>query len=142
MSAIIIIACCFNLFAQEVHPNLLSIHEDYVIASEVDQYWETAQKLRNMLAENNVTEPKFWGFSLEGGTYMYVSQAENYAALDKNMWQEVAQKAGSEKFNEVMNGFGNTYRSHMDYMVVYHPEKSYKMDEIGEEDVYRQWFLQ
>ncbi len=141
MSAVFIIACCSNLFAQETHQSLLSIHEDYVIPSAEDQYWETAQKLTNLLTENKATEPRFWGFSLEGGTYMYVSEAENYASLDTNMWEEIAEKAGSEKVNEVMDGFGGTYRSHIDYMVVFHPEKSFKMDEITNEDVYRQWFF-
>jgi len=137
----IFFACSISLFAQQTHPSLLSIHEDHVIFSEEDRYREAAGDLTKILAENQVSKPNFWAFRLEDGTYLYVSPAKNSGSLDDNFWQEVIDKAGQEQFNNIMNKFGNTYFSHQDYMVIYHPDKSFKVDEITEEDVYRQWFF-
>ncbi len=142
---IAVLAVCYtipNLLAQENQTSLLSIHEDAVITSQEDTYWETAVSLKKMMEENQVKGLTFWGFRMEDGTYMFVSPTENYASLDNNLWAEVSEKAGAEKFQQMMSGFGGTYLSHKDYMAVFHPDKSYKMDDITENDRYREWHFQ
>ena len=136
------IACSSFLFAQQNHQSLLSIHEDQVMLSEEDRYWEAGENLVKLLDDNNVEGSNFWAFRMEDGTYMFVSPTENYASLDNNMWEEVMEKAGADNFQKAMSGFAGTYLSHEDYMVVFHPDKSYKMDDLSENDLYREWHFQ
>ena len=138
----LLVTCSLSLFAQQNHTSLLSIHEDRVMLSEEDRYWETAESLKKMLEENNVEGMNYWAFRMEDGTYMYVSPSENYASLDQNMWEEAMEKAGADNFKKTMSGFGGTYLSHEDYMVVFHPDKSYKMDDMTENDTSREWYFQ
>ena len=129
-------------FAQENHNSMLIIHEDHVIISEEDAYWDVAANMKKMLEENNVKDMNYWAFRMNDGTYMFVSPTQSYAALDKNVWASVAEQVGAEKFQEVASGMAGKYLSHKDYMVNFHPDKSYNMEDMNEADTYREWYFQ
>jgi hypothetical protein len=133
---------CLNLFAQENYRSLLLIHEDKVIPSMEDQYWQTSEKLKKTLEENKVEGLNYWAFRLDDGTYMYVQPLENHAVLDVNLWKEVEDKIGEEAFGELMSGFNGTYLSHRDYIIQFDSSKSYMMEDLSVDDVYREWHFQ
>jgi hypothetical protein len=128
-------------FAQEnSNTQLLWIHEDHVLVDKTPEYIKASEGLVKLLSENDYEELNFVGFYLEDNTFMFVSMIENLAQLDKNPWAQLAQKAGEEKVSTVMSAFGGKYNSHIDYTAVFHPDLSYKPEQLQEEgNIYREW---
>ncbi len=128
-------------YAQETpSTQLLMIHEDHVLVDKTSEYTKVGEDLVKLMAQNNFTALTFTGFWLEDNTYMYVSPVENMAQLDNNPWAELAQKAGEDKAEAVMSAFGGTYNTHIDYLAVFHPDLSYKPEQLQEEgNNYREW---
>jgi len=119
---------------------LLMIHEDHVIVGKTAEYTKVSEGLVKLMNESNFTELTFTGFWLENNTFMFVSWLDNMAQLDTNPWTALAQKAGEEKVETVMSGFGGKYNSHIDYVAHFHPDLSYKAEQLQEEgNDYREW---
>jgi len=128
-------------FAQE-DPNaqLLLIHEDDVIVSKTSEYMEASQGFVNLMSENNFAGTTFTAFRMDDYTFMYVSPIENMAQLDDNQWAGLSEKVGKDKFETVMSAFDGTYDTHRDFIAVYHPDLSYKPEQLQEEgNNYREW---
>jgi hypothetical protein len=119
---------------------LLAIHEDQVMVGKTAEYTKASEGLVKLMKENNFQGLTFVAFWLEDNTFMYVSWLDNMAQLDKNPWQELSQLAGEEKTDAVMSAFGGTYNTHVDYIAHFHPELSYKAEQLQEEgNIYREW---
>ncbi len=128
-------------FAQE-NPatQLLLIHEDNVIVGKAAQYAKASVGLKNLLAEVNFKETTYTAFWVDDYTYMYVSPIENMAQLDDSPWVKLSQQAGKDKTEAVFAEFAGTYDTHRDFIAVFHPDLSYKPEQLQEEgNNYREW---
>lgn len=138
----ILLLCTFqwSVAQENSDTQLLWIHEDRVLVDKTSDYIQVGEDLVQLMADNNFTGLSFTAFRLEDNTFMFVSWLENMAQLDNNPWAALAQKAGEDKVQAVMSGFGGKYNSHIDYTAVFHPELSYKAEQLQEEgNYYREW---
>jgi hypothetical protein len=119
---------------------LLLIHEDLVIPSENFKYIEAGKSLKQALSDNNIQEIGYSSFWLYDNSWIHVRPIQNFAEVDYNPWEVLSEKIGEDKFIEVFSKFNGTYHSHRDFVAVYHPEFSYKPEQLQEEGNYfREW---
>lgn len=128
----------YQINAQSPDPSMVTIHEDRVLMDRTDKYWNAAAELKKALEANHVTSIKYWAFRGDDGTYSYVSPTNKFAELDMDIWKDLSDKMGGEKFQQLMAGFHGCYLTHEDYMFVYHPDKSFNTESWSEKDVYRE----
>ena len=137
---ILIFTVRWTLAQENLATQLLLIHEDNVIVGKASQYAKASTGLKDLLAEVNFKEMTYTAFWVEDYTYMYVSPIENMAQLDDRPWVKLSEQAGKEKTEEVFAKFNGTYDTHRDFIAVYHPDLSYKPEQIQEEgNNYREW---
>jgi hypothetical protein len=129
-----------QVIAQSADPSMIAIHEDKVLIDKSDTYWNTAAELKKTLETNKITGIRYWAFRGDDGSVSYVSPMSNFAELDKNMWKELTDKIGEESFNKMMSGFAGCYLTHEDFVINYHPDKSYAAETLTDKDVYREMF--
>ena len=128
-----------SLQAQEKLQHLV-IHEDYVLPSQMPKYEEASKNLVKALRENAITDAKFWAFWQDDNTYVYATPVENFAALDQSMWKSLEDKIGKGNSETLFKAFDETYQSHRTFMVNYHPDLSYKADQLSNGNSnYRVW---
>jgi hypothetical protein len=130
----IVSAFSLNLsIAQESDgPQMLLIHEDRVIPAQSEKYLEAAKNLKQALTDNDVLNFSYMGFWLYDGSVIYVSQVDNFAALDTSPWKELSNKMGKEETEALFAQFDGTYNTHRDYIAYFHPSLSYKPELIQE----------
>lgn len=129
---------------QESKTQLFTIHEDVVIPSKVAEYEKVAKNFAEFVAEQNITSMQYTAANSDDFVYIYISPLENMADLDKMYagFQELEEKAGKERFDNVMKGFEGKYHSHRDYLIRMHPELSYKPEygnNLADGMNYRRW---
>ncbi len=144
MTCIMAFAMSMTMFtissnAQEP-PERLMIHEDYVLISQQTKYDEASKGIVKALKDNAITDITFWAFRQDDNTYVYATPVENFAVLDKDMWKSLEDKVGKDKTDELFKQYDGTYQSHRTFMVNYHPELSYKADQLASGNSnYRVW---
>lgn len=128
-----------SLQAQEKLQHLV-IHEDYVLPSQMPKYEEASKNLVKALSENAIADARFWAFWQDDNTCVFASPVENFAALDQNMWKSLEDKIGKDNSETLFKAFDGTYQSHRTFMVNYHPDLSYKADQLSTGNSnYRVW---
>ncbi len=124
----------------DANTQLFLIHEDKVLPSMDDKYRNTSAALVKLMHDNTFTGIQFNSFALDDFTYWYVSPIENMAELDNDPFEKLAGIAGKEKMESVFSGFDDTYFSHRDFIAVFHPDLSYKAEQLSEPgNNYREW---
>jgi hypothetical protein len=119
---------------------LYLIHEDIVNVGKSEEYHKAGKDLAELVAGTNFTDMAFSAFQLDDYTFMYASPIENMARLDEPPWNKISEKAGKENFESVMAAFDGTYDTHRDFIAVFHPDLSYKPEQVQEEGHnYRSW---
>lgn len=140
IASILLCTMQWTIAQQNSNTQLLWIHEDHVLVDKTAEYIEVGEGFVKLMSENDFKGLNFTGFYQDDNTFMFVSFIENLAQLDKNPFADLAAKAGQEKTNAVMSGFGGKYNSHIDYIAIYHPDLSYKSEQLQEEgNIYREW---
>lgn len=128
-------------FAQEnTNTQFLLIHEDQVVVSKTPEYLKASKGLIKLLDDHNFTGVAISAFRMDDNTFMYSSPIENMADLDTNPYSELRKQAGKEKSDAVMNAFDGTYDTHRDFIAAFHPDLSYKPEQLQEGEYnYREW---
>ncbi|HXG01654.1 MAG TPA: hypothetical protein VNL69_12740, partial [Bacteroidota bacterium] len=145
-----VVASCFitstSVIAQDDDPKgqLLSIHEDYVIPSKMEQYEKAAKNLADVIGRSGVSSLSYTAARMDNFTYFYFSPVENLAAVDRmeGSWSEIEKKVGKQTFDDAMKQFDGCYPTHKNYMVQMRPELSYNPNygsAIADGMLYRQW---
>ena len=130
------------LYAQESETQLLMVHEENVIVSEFDNYWKSQEHFNQVLADHNITDIEFYTHSTNDNRFWFVVPIENYAALDKDLFQSLGNALGEEGMKALFDEFAGTFTGQRDYVIRYHPDLSYKADELGSENNnFRVWWF-
>lgn len=146
---VILAACCClaaaPAAAQDDAPKgqLLSVHEDLVIPSMLDQYEKAAKSLAEMITKNNVGI-SYTAANQDNFVYIYFSPVENMAEVDKMgaNWGELEKKVGKQNFDAAMKQFDGCYTSHKNYLIRLRPDLSYKPEygsSIADGMLFRHW---
>jgi hypothetical protein len=106
---------------------LLSVHEDHVFPSKVEEYEKAALGLIGAIKAQK-SPISFTAGSMSDFTYIYVTPVEDLGAVDKMdaNWSELRDKLGKDAFGSLMKAFDGCYLSHRNYLVRLRPDLSYK----------------
>jgi hypothetical protein len=107
---------------------LVSVHEDAVIPSMIEQYEKASKNLAGLFAKHNITSISYTAANTQDFTYIYFAPVSNLAEVEKfdAAFQELQNKMGNDAFQADMKLFDGCYHSHRNYMVRLHPDLSYK----------------
>jgi len=137
---ILIFTVRWTIAQENLATQLLLIHEDNVIVGKASQYAKASTDLVKLLTESNFQDMTYSAFWVEDYTYMYVSPIENMAQLDDIPWAKLSQQVGKDKTEAVFAEFNGTYNTHRDFIAIFHPDLSYKSEQLQEEGYnYREW---
>lgn len=126
--------------AQQSSGEYYLIHEDMVNVGKSEEYRNAGKGLAELVAESNFPDMAFSAFQLDDYTFMYASPIENMARLDEPPWGKISEKVGKDRFESAMAAFDGTYDTHRDFIAVFHPDLSYKPEQVQEEgNNYRRW---
>lgn len=142
VAAIVIGGATIKSHAQdeEQKTQKLLIHVDHVIASKAAQYEEANNGFVEAIKKHGVKNADTYTHKQSNGDYMHVSRIEKMADLDVHPFMEVQEKMGKEAWAAMYSKFDGTYMEHESYVVNFHPEYSYNMDQLGTEgENYRVW---
>ncbi|OUR91781.1 hypothetical protein A9Q87_08210 [Flavobacteriales bacterium 34_180_T64] len=120
---------CNISFAQEEKkedaPIMFSVHTDNVKFAMMPQYEKLAKQLKENCEKHNVQGVDWTAISIEDGRYVFVSQIENMAELDKNIFAELFEKMGKEAAGAMFDKMDECYDSHSNSITHYIPALSY-----------------
>jgi hypothetical protein len=114
----------FNL--SQSQNRIFRVHQDNVRPSMAAEYEKIQKEFSATCAEHNV-DANWLAVSTDNFTYMYVSEIENFADLDKRPFADMAEAMG-DSFGEIFDRFDKCYDSHGDYLIVLSDELSYMPD--------------
>jgi len=123
---------------------LLSVHEDNVIPSKVEEYEKAALGLVDAIKKNKVSSISYTAASMDDYTYIYFTPVENLGAVDKMnaSFGELQEKMGKDAFGAMMKSFDACYPTHGNYLVRLRPDLSYKPEygaQISDGLNFRHW---
>lgn len=123
---------------------LLSVHEDNVIPSKVEEYEKTALGLVDAIKTHKVSSLSYTAASMDDYTYIYFTPVENLGAVDKmnTSFGELEEKMGKNAFRAMMKTFDACYPTHRNYLVSLRPDLSYKPEygaQISDGLNFRHW---
>lgn len=138
---------CIGVGAQEnSEPQLMVIHEDYLLPSKVESYKEVVKELNSNLLKHGFSDLVTYAHLSDDFVFMYSSPIKDMADLDRNWVKELYDKMGAEAFNKMWDGYNDKYSHHRSFVVAYHPDLSYSAEGkptaehyIPKEHLYRHW---
>lgn len=114
---------CLSFNVSQAQNKLFSVHQDNVKPSMIGEYEKIAKEFNAACEEHNVQTS--WITATTGDLrYMYVSEIENMADLDKRPFADMA-KAMGDAFGDLFNQFDKCYDSHSSYVIVMDDELTY-----------------
>ena len=124
---LLVLAFMANIaFAQDEKKSVMyTVHTDNVKFEKLQQYEEAIKEFNQLFIDNNIQGTSWSAYSLDDGRYVYSTQIENFADLDKDFFGSIAEKEGEEKINKIFEKMGDCYDSHSDNIFYYLPELSY-----------------
>lgn len=110
-------------------PEMFLIHEEIAKPSMLMQYESVTHDLLSTLAEKNA-DPKVMSMNLYMTTdfhYVYVVPIPNFGGIDtiNQQFMTVAQAAGRDRWQELMNRGNSTMSSYNEFVVMRRPDLSY-----------------
>jgi hypothetical protein len=135
-----ILCLTFNL--SQAQNKLYQVHVDYVNPSKVQEYEKIAKEFAEACKTHN-PQTSWITTSTSDNRYMYVSEMENFAELDKNPFSDMA-KAMGDSFGAIFNRFNTCYDKHGDYVLVLDESLTYMPDGITqtpEGENYRKFYF-
>ena len=123
---------------------LLSVHEDNVIPSKVEEYEKAATGLVNAIKSQKLSSISYTGASMDDFTYIYFTPVENLGAVEKINagFGELQEKMGKDAFAATMKAFDGCYPAHRNYLVRLRRDLSYKPEQgaqISDGLNFRRW---
>ncbi len=139
-----LLASAFVVSAQngESQGQLFLVHEDVVKPSMVGQYEKAVKGFISNLSEHGITDMTFVAAMTNDLHYLYVSEIENMAELDKNPEEKMAAKMGKEAFQAVIDAFDGCYDYHKVFVARRADDLSYWPESnkaSAAENKYRRW---
>lgn len=114
---------CLSFNLSQAQNKMFSVHQDNVKPSMIGEYEKIAKEFNAACEEHNVQTS--WITATTGDLrYMYVSEIENMADLDKRPFADMA-KAMGDAFGDLFNQFDKCYDSHSSYVIVMDDELTY-----------------
>ena len=125
-------------FAQEEEKKekastMYSVHTDNVKFSMIGQYEEAAAQLKASCVKHNVQSASWTAVSIEDGRYVFVSEIENMADLDKDIFGDLFEKMGEEAAGAMFDKMNECYDSHSNSITHYIPALSYNPEGYSSE---------
>ncbi len=120
--------CSFVLMQAQESQKFL-VHEDVVYPSKIAEYEAVSKTFAETMEQHDATDGAFLALSLDDHRYLYVSAIEDYAALDMNPFEKVAEKMG-EDFDNMMSKYNGTFESHKNYVINLSHDLSYNSQNI------------
>ena len=120
-------------FGQGDNTQLFIVHEDVVKPSMIAKYEQTSKALKDLLEAHSYSDLKYMTVQSDNNRYLYLSTAENYAEMDKNVWAGIFEKAGDE-LNRIFEGFDGCYDTHWNYTLRLNHDLSYDSEGINNDD--------
>ena len=96
---------------------MLWIHEDHVKPSMAEEYKKVTKELVDACIKYNVPNLNWVMIRSQNGTYRYVSQIPNMAALDMNPFAALAERMGKEKLDALWQRMDKCYDRHNTFLV-------------------------
>ncbi len=123
---------------------LLSVHEDNVIPSKVEEYEKAALGLVDAIKSHNISSLSYTAASIDDYTYIYFTPVENLGAVEKMnaSFGELQEKMGKDSFGALMKKFDVCYPTHRNYLVRLRPDLCYKPEygaQISDGLNFRHW---
>lgn len=118
------------LHSQMEKPQPYWIHEDVVKPSMVADYEATCKELISKLKEYNIQDIKWITTALNDNRYLYVSEIENMASLDKPVFAALSDKMGADAVAALFGKMDKCYDVEHDYVIYLDKELSYMPDGI------------
>jgi hypothetical protein len=106
------------------------VHQDNVKPSTMMTYEKIAKEFKAACVEHNF-QGQWLTTTMDDGRYLYVSPLENFAELDKPLFEDMA-KAMGDKFGAIFNDFDKCYDSHGDYIIVLDEDLTYMPNGISQ----------
>ena len=101
------------------------VHEDRVKPGMTETYEKVTKDLVAACKENDVKDASWLTVRMNDNTYLYVSPIEGMADLDKNGFEVLGEKMGSDKMGALFSRYDETYNKHGDYVIYLNKELSY-----------------
>lgn len=120
------LALCLSFNFSQSQNRFFRVHQDNVKPSMASEYEKIAKELNAACTEHNV-DASWLTVTTDNFRYMYVSEIENFADLDKRPFADMA-KAMGDSFGDMFDRFDKCYGSHGDYLIVLNEELSYMPD--------------
>lgn len=128
--------------AKEENKNkMYNVHIDNVRFDKMMDYEKVAKEFKDNCVKHNVQDANWTTISTEDGRYIYVTEIENMADLDKNQMGDLYEKMGEEAADKLFDGMNQCYDSHSSHIshyldsLSYHPENA----EITEDDTHLEY---
>jgi hypothetical protein len=113
------------LYSQMDKPQPYWVHEDVVKPSMVAQYEAAGKELISKLKEYNIQDAKWIATALTDNRYLFVSEIENMASLDKHMFATLADKMGADALSALFAKMDKCYDVEHDYLIYLDKDLSY-----------------
>lgn len=113
---------------EENKNKMFNIHIDNVRFDKMMDYEKVAKELKDNMVKHSIQDASWTTISTEDGRYIYVSEIESMADLDKNPMSGLFDKMGDEaagKMFDTMNECYDSHGNHISYYIdslSYHPE--------------------
>lgn len=119
---------CLTFILSQAQNRLFSVHQDNVKPSMVGEYEMAAKAFNDACKEHNLQTS--WIAATTGDLrYMYITEIENMAELDKRPFADMA-KAMGESFGNLFDRMDKCYDSHSDYLIVMDADFTYMPEGI------------
>jgi len=114
---------CLTFNMSHAQNKMFSVHQDNVKPSMIGEYEKITKEFNAACKEHNV-QTSWITATTDDLRYMYVSEIENMADLDKRPFADMA-KAMGDAFGNLFNRFDKCYDSHTSYVIVMDEELTY-----------------
>lgn len=122
------VMCSFILLQAQESQKFL-VHEDVVYPSKITEYEAVSKTFAETMEQQDATDAAFLAVTLDDHRYLYVSAIEDYAALDMNPFEKLAEEMG-EEFENMMSKYDGTFESHKNYVISLSHDLSYNSQDI------------
>lgn len=106
------------------------IHEDVVKPGMVAQYESICKELTANMKKHNIQELNTLVTNTLDNRYLWVSQINNMADIDKPVFKTLAEKMGADNMNALFNKMNECYDIEHDYVIELDKELSYMPEGI------------
>ena len=131
------------LYSQMEKPQPYWVHEDVVKPSMVAEYEGICKELISNMKQHNIKDMGWIATSLTDNRYLYVSQIENMASLDKPIFATLSEKMGADALAALFGRMDKCYDVEHDYVLYLDKDLSYMpegLTQTPEGENYRRFY--